>query len=73
MAGVIPRSYVGKIITGIKCSIQSFRSCRFSHVKRNANKAAHAMGLLAHDEPNKIWLEDTPPQLVTILFQDLLH
>jgi hypothetical protein len=71
--GVVPRSYVGKIITGIKCCLQSFRSCRFNHVNRNANKAAHAMGLLTHDEPNKIWLEDTPPHLVTILFQDLFH
>jgi hypothetical protein len=70
--GLVPRSYLGKIVQGIKRSIRGFRTCRVRHIRREANKPAHALACLALEEPNKVWLEDTPPQIVTILFQDLL-
>jgi hypothetical protein len=31
------------------------------------------LALLAHDEPNRVWLEETPPQIVSILLRDLIH
>jgi hypothetical protein len=31
------------------------------------------MAQLAHSEPNKIWIEETPSQLVNVLIWDLIH
>jgi hypothetical protein len=59
--GLVPRSYLGKIVQGIKRSIRGFRTCRVRHIRREANKPAHALACLALEEPNKVWLEDTPP------------
>jgi hypothetical protein len=69
----IPRNYVGNFIRGINCNREYFRNCSFKHIGREANKAAHGLALLAHDEPNRVWLEETPPQIVSILLRDLIH
>jgi hypothetical protein len=71
--GYRPRSYVGKIIRGINCNRSDFRACQFKHIKREANRAAHNLALLAHEEPNKVWLEETPPSIVATLIQDIIH
>jgi hypothetical protein len=68
-----PNSYVGNIVWGINCMKLSFRSCVVRHINRQANKASHCMALLAHSEPNKVWIEDTPSQLVNVLIRDLIH
>jgi hypothetical protein len=60
---LVPRSYLGKIVHGIKNCIRGFRSCRVRHIRREANQTAHALAYLAHEEPNRVWLEDTPPKL----------
>jgi hypothetical protein len=44
-----------------------------NNISREANKAAHSLAALAHIEPNKVWLEETHPSLVTMLFFDLFH
>ncbi|KAK2419405.1 Ribonuclease H superfamily protein [Trifolium repens] len=69
----IPRIYVGNIVRGIICKKDRFRSCRFSHIGREANKAAHHMAFLAHDEPNRVWIDNTPPHIVSVLLRDLFH
>jgi hypothetical protein len=68
-----PRTYVGNYVWGIHCNKHKFRAWYFNHISRNANKAAHSLAALAHLEPNRIWLEETPPTLVPILFSDVLH
>jgi hypothetical protein len=71
--GSRPRNYLGNIIWGILCNRDHFRHCSFHHVHREANRAAHQMASLAHEEPNRVWIEDEPPQLVISLIRDLLH
>jgi hypothetical protein len=56
-----PRSYVSSYVWGIHCNRHKFRTWSFSHISREANKAAHSLAALAHLEPNRIWLEETPP------------
>jgi hypothetical protein len=68
-----PRNYVGSFIRGIHCIKGYFRNCSFRHIGRKANQAAHCLALLAHDEPNRVWIEETPPQLVSVLLMDLIH
>jgi hypothetical protein len=68
-----PNSYVGSIVWGINCIKHSFRSCIVRHINRQANKASHCMAQLAHSEPNKVWIEETPSQLVNVLIRDLIH
>jgi hypothetical protein len=68
-----PNSYMGNIVWGINCIKRSFRSCIVRHITRQANKASHCMAQLAHSEPNKIWIEETPSQLVNVLIWDLIH
>jgi hypothetical protein len=67
-----PRSYVGNYVWGIHCNRHKFRTWSFNHISREANKAAHSLAALAHLEPNRIWLEETHPTIVSILFSDLL-
>ncbi|KAK2355525.1 Ribonuclease H superfamily protein [Trifolium repens] len=55
-----PRSYVGSIVEGIKCSRSSFRFCSFKHINRESNQAAHNLALWAHSEPNRMWIEENP-------------
>jgi hypothetical protein len=68
-----PRSYVGNYVWGIHCNRHKFRSWSFGHISRDANTAAHKLAALAHSEPNRIWLEETPPSIVTIVFSDSLY
>jgi ribonuclease HI len=68
-----PRTYMGTLGWGIKCNTNRFKSCSFRHVSRTANRVAHVLASLAHLEPNRVWLEDTPPQLVSALLLDLIH
>jgi hypothetical protein len=67
-----PRSYVGNYVWRIHCNSHRFRAWSFNHISWNANKAAHCLAALAHLEPNRIWLEETPSSLVSILCSDLL-
>jgi hypothetical protein len=71
--GQIPMTYVGNIDRGIICNKGLFRSCSFRQIGREANKAAHCLAILAHEEPNRVWIEITPPQLVSVLFRDLIY
>jgi hypothetical protein len=68
-----PRSYLGNYVWGIHCNKHRFRVWFFNHISREANKAAHSVAALAHLEPNKIWLEETPPTLVSVLLSDLIN
>jgi ribonuclease HI len=55
-----PRHYVGTLVWGIKCNRHRFRQVSFRHVNRNTNRAAHLLATMAHLEPNRVWLKDTP-------------
>jgi hypothetical protein len=68
-----PRNYVGNIIRGIRCNKSGFRQCSFHHINRKANQAAHKLAGLAHEEPNRVWIEENPTQLVSTLVNDLIH
>jgi hypothetical protein len=68
-----PKTYLGNIVWGIKCMKNHFRSCNIRHINRQANRASHCMAVLAHNESNKVWIEETPPQLVNVLIRDLIY
>jgi hypothetical protein len=68
-----PRSYVDNAIRGIHSTRTLFRNCSFKHIHREANRAAHLLASLAHDELNKVRIEEIPPQLVTTLIRDSIH
>jgi hypothetical protein len=58
-----PRNYIGNMINGICSNRSSFRKCSFHHISREANRVAHILAGLTHEEPNKVWIEEDPPQL----------
>jgi hypothetical protein len=66
-----PRSYFGNYIRVIQTTRVSFHHCTFSQISRKANSVAHGLALLAHTEPNCIWMEDTHPHIVHVVFKDL--
>ncbi|GAU37345.1 hypothetical protein TSUD_395260 [Trifolium subterraneum] len=65
-----PKLYLGDFIRGFLCNKSKFRYCNFGHIRRKANKAAHALASLAHSEHNRVWLEEAHPTLVPILLMD---
>jgi hypothetical protein len=71
--GSNPRNYVGNVIRGIRCNMNEFRECSFHHINREANQTTHKLASLAHEEPNRVWIEEYPAQLAPILVKGLLH
>jgi len=69
----IPNLYVGNIILGIKCGIGRFRRIAFSHVGGEGNRVAHKSAHHALNEPNMIWLEETPNCIVSEVLWDTLN
>jgi hypothetical protein len=72
-ASKIPRLYTGNLIQGILCNKGSFRGSSFRHIGREANSVAHYLASLAHQEPNRVWLEEAPPSIIPLLIRDLIH
>jgi hypothetical protein len=68
-----PRSYVGSLAHGILCNRGRFRFCSFRSISRLANKVAHSLAGLAHLEPNRVWIEEAHPSIVSLLISDLIH
>jgi ribonuclease HI len=68
-----PRSYVGDVVRSIRNIGAHFRNCRFRHVHREANWAAHLLAGVAHEELNQVWIDEIPPQIVTTLLRDSIH
>jgi hypothetical protein len=72
-AGRNPRSYLGNFVRGILGNKDRFCSSCFSSIRREANKVAHNLAALAHQEPNWIWFNETHPSIVPFLIMDLIH
>jgi hypothetical protein len=68
-----PRSYLGNFVRGILGNKDRFCSSSFSSIRREANKVAHNLAALAHQEPNRIWFNETHPSIVPFLIMDLIH
>jgi hypothetical protein len=68
-----PRLYIGNLIQGILCNRGSFRGISYRSIGHEANKVAHCLASLAHQEPNKFWLEEAPPCIIPLLIRDLIH
>jgi hypothetical protein len=71
--GMYPKTYVGNVVRGIRSNMAFFRHSGVRYIHRDANKAARHLAMLAHDEPNTIWINECPPQLVPTLIRDLIH
>jgi hypothetical protein len=67
-----PRNYVGNIVRGIRSNLVFFRHSRVNYIHREANKVAHHLANIAHIEPNTVWINDCPRQLVPTLIRDLI-
>lgn len=65
-----PNVYVGNIVRGIQLRKAWFRHVSFMHIGRKGNKAAHKLAQHALIEPNIVWIEDTPPCIVTDVHLD---
>lgn len=37
------------------------------------NKLAHALAHLAHSNPDRIWIEEVPPEVVEVYYRDILN
>jgi hypothetical protein len=72
-AGRNPRSYLGNFVRGILGNKDRFSTISFSSISREANKVAHCLAALAHQEPNRIWFNETHPNIVPFLIMDLIH
>jgi hypothetical protein len=68
-----PRSYVGNLVQGILLNRGRFRRISFRSISRKANSVAHRLAGLAHQEPNRVWIEDVHPTIVPLLISDLIH
>jgi hypothetical protein len=68
-----PRLYIGNLIQGILCNRGRFRGISFRSIGREANKVAHCLAALAHQEPNRVWLEEAPPCITPLLIRDLIN
>jgi hypothetical protein len=66
-----PRSYLGNYFRVIFEHRAIVHNNSVSQISRKANSVAHGLSLLAHSEPNCIWMEDTHPQIVPLVFKDL--
>lgn len=62
------RNYLGSILDSIFTFQSYFRHCMFSHVRRSGNKVAHFLAHLAATEPEKVWIEDVPPNAYSLYF-----
>ena len=64
---------VGHILHDIKSSLHSFSCYSFKHLKRDGNRAAHALVKEAKlSGPTQIWKGVTPPPIHQILRDDLM-
>jgi hypothetical protein len=66
-----PRSYLGNYFRVISDHRAFVHNSSASQISRKANRVADGLALLAHSEPNYIWMEDTHPQIVPLVFKDL--
>ena len=68
---IASRSIIASIIQEAKELSETFSSFDISHVYRSANKAAHVCANKASSERRRcLWLNYTPPYLVSILEKD---
>jgi len=65
-------NYVDSIIRDCISFKGSFRSLKFSHVRREANQSAHYLAKYALKNLDCIWIEETPPCISAVLTFDLL-
>jgi hypothetical protein len=64
----LPHTYIGNLVHEIRQQARSFDFCSFKPVNRKGNTVAHNLAQLAlSSEPNKVWLEDTPPQIASLV------
>lgn len=66
-------SCMGNIIRDIQCKALCFEAFSATHVRREANVAAHRTARLAISNSEfTVWMEDPPPFLLDVLLQDNL-
>jgi hypothetical protein len=66
-----PRSYLGNYLRVILEHRAFVCNSSVSQISRKANSVADGLALLAHSEPNCVWMEDTHPHIVPLVFKDL--
>ena len=59
----------GHLVEEAKLLSTSFIFCSFSHVKRQGNSAAHHLS--RHVSSHLVWMENVPPQLLTVTLADM--
>jgi hypothetical protein len=66
-------SNCGHFIEGVKQELGGFQSYYVTHVKREANSAAHTLAKAASKEVlNSVWLEDIPDNIRGIITRELV-
>nr|POE77153.1 putative ribonuclease h protein [Quercus suber] len=65
-------SSYGHIIRDIKLASSAFQNLAFSHTRRLGNKVAHKLARLACNFSQlHVWMEDVPPDIVSVYLSDL--
>ena len=62
---------ISTIVAGTSVRMHEFRTFDISHVRRQANKSAHALAAYAKDIDSLVaWVEDCPPFIESLVIQD---
>lgn len=67
------RTYLGSVILEIQRIQLEFDICQFMFTHRENNVPAHQLAQLAISDPDNVWIEDIPPSINEVYFQDLLN
>ena len=64
----------GHIIQDIKIVSAAFSEIRFCHTRRQGNKVAHSIARRACNfSPFIVWMEDVPPDILSMYFSELVQ
>lgn len=66
------RSHIGAVVFDIKSRASSFSSCKFIHVNRVCNVAAHVLAKSAEHDVGSCWYNEAPEIIRTIVCTEQL-
>ena len=63
----------GHLIRDIKCAAAAFSEIKFCHTRRQGNKVAHAIARSACNfSPFIVWMEDVPPDILSVYSSEIV-
>ena len=69
----IPPAIVIDVLESIQQKLHEFRRVKVQHVRQQGNKSAHALTQHAKGIHFVTWLEESPPIIESLVFQDAMY